>query len=164
MGFGFLFLGVMFLFDSQIALTESDSGALYGIVDLFPDVIGWILLFFGLNALGKKESGFALLRRSALILLVLSLVSLAKDTLFFSSFYEVGNGKQGFAGNLLDDFEHLATLFFLFVLYRKTSYVCHVRGEEKLSRFHALVPKLCEDKICLKRLMSNFPSLSRNSG
>ena len=59
MGFGFLFLGVMFLFDSQIALTESDSGALYGIVDLFPDVIGWILLFFGLNALGKKDSGFA---------------------------------------------------------------------------------------------------------
>ena len=141
MGFGALFLGFMFLYDFQIGLRASESEGAYALLDIFPDAIGWILLFFGLRRLCKKSDSFSFLKKSTLFFLVLSVFSLVKETLLFSVFYSK-NGIQVFAGECFDVCEHLLTLAFIWLLFQKTAPLCRKYGEDRLSQSHLLVPRI----------------------
>ncbi len=141
MGFGALFLGFMFLYDFQIGLRGSDGEGAYAILDVFPDAIGWILLFVGLNILSKKFDSFRFLRNTTAFFFVLSLFSLVKESFLFPVFYSQ-EGKQVFAGECFDVCEHLLILGFVYLLFQKTAPLCRKYGEDKLSRSHELVPRI----------------------
>lgn len=147
MGFGALFLGFMFLYDFQIGLRPSESEGVYALLDIFPDAIGWILLFVGLNILSKRFDSFRFLRNSTVFFFVLSLFSLVKESFLFSVFYfqdalYAQSGTQIFVGECLDFCEHLLTLGFIYLLFQKTAPLCRKYGEDKLSRSHELVPRI----------------------
>ncbi len=141
MGFGSLFLGFMFLYDFQIALRHTGMDGAYAMIDIFPDAIGWVLLFLGLGTLSKKAEGFEQIRKAPVLFFVLSLFTLAKDTLFFSVFYSE-QGRQIFAGRALDVSVHLLELAFIYVLFRQTARFCRKQGEDRLSGAHALMPRI----------------------
>ena len=161
MGFGALFLGFMFLYDFQIALRHTGMDNAYAIVDIFPDVIGWILIFVGLRALAKKAENFKKIRFATILLFVLSLFTLAKDTAFYSLFYSA-QGSQTFAGEALDMSVHLVELAFIYVFFQETSNLCHKKGEDRLSGAHALIPRvaLVEGGLFLIARLGRFVSLS----
>ena len=140
MGFGAMFLGFMFLYDFQLGLRAPGSEEAYALLDIFPDFIGWILLFFGLRTLAKKEVSFTFLKYASLFFLALSLFSFTKETLLFSSFYVSGKSglTQVFAGECLDVCEHFLTLAFIFLLFRKTASLCREKGEDKVAFQHDL--------------------------
>lgn len=141
MGFGAMFLGFMFLYDFQLGLRAPGSDSAYALLDIFPDAIGWVLLFFGLRTLSKKDTSFAFLRNSTVFFFILSLFSLAKETLFFTVFYSPA-GSQTFVGQCVDICEHLLTLGFIWLLFRKTAPLCRKNGEDKLSRSHDMLPRV----------------------
>ncbi len=141
MGFGAMFLGFMFLYDFQIGLRASESEGAYALLDIFPDAIGWCLLFFGLRALAKKFDSFQFLKNSTVFFFVLSLFSLAKETFLFSVFY-TPEGRQIFAGQCVDACEHFLTLGFIYLLFQKTAPLCRKYGEDKLSQSHQLLPRI----------------------
>ncbi|MBR2616041.1 MAG: hypothetical protein IKC69_05130 [Clostridia bacterium] len=138
MGFGPMFLGIMFLYDFQLGLRHPGAAEAYAMVDIFPDLVGWILLMIGLRALSRKTEGVQIPYRMTFLMLVLSLFTLAKDTLFFSTFYQ--NNAQLLAGEAVDFAVHLLELAFLVLLFRQTKTVCRKRGEDKLSYTHDTVP------------------------
>ena len=72
MGFGAIFLGIMFLYDFPITLGK--AGEAYMTLDIFPDLAGWILLFFGVSALAKKAEGLDRLRWASLPMLLFSVL------------------------------------------------------------------------------------------
>ena len=86
MGFGPIFLGIMFLFDAQAGLRAAD-GSVHMMLDLFPDLVGWLLLFRGLTVLSEWEKAFLPLKRPAFLMGMLAAFSLAKDTILFPYFY-----------------------------------------------------------------------------
>ena len=150
MGFGPLFLGIMFLYDAQIALRHGTSDAeAYVMIDIFPDVLGWILLLVGLNSLKKRAEGFEMPFRLGGLMLLLSLFSFAKDTVFFSAFYS--ENVQSFAGEAVDLVIHLLELLFLLLLFRPMPALCRKKGEDKLALSHSKVPGIiyCEGVIFL---------------
>ena len=140
MGFGALFIGYMFLYDLQLVLRHNGAAEAYAMLDMFPDVVGWILIFFGLRALSKRAEGFELPRRLSVFFVVLSLLTLAKDTLLFESFYAAN--VQSFAGEVIDFCVHLCELAFTVLLFGKTAKLCRKYGEDKLSFTHANVPRI----------------------
>lgn len=141
MGFGPMFLGFLFLYDFQTGLRTPGSQEAYALLDLFPDPIGWLLLLVGLTALRKREASFGDLRNACFFFLGFSLLTFAKDTFFFSWFY-TPQGVQNLAGELVDVCEHIFTLAFVWLLFRKTAKFVFRNGEDKLSRFHGIVPSL----------------------
>lgn len=144
MGFGALFLGIMFFYDVPIFLSHSSSEAAYIALDIFPDAIGWILFFFGLRALSQKAEGFERLRFAPLFGLAFSVLSLLKDTLFFSSFYTVEekNVQQIFAGISFDVCLRILEMGFLVLLFSKTAKVCKEKKEDKIASAHQMCTRI----------------------
>ncbi len=144
MGFGAIFLGIMFLYDFSIPLARSGVTTAYLALDIFPDFAGWILLFFGLMSLSKKASGLSKLRFLPIPLFVLSILTLLKDTLWFSAFYTVSDNRitQGFAGVSIEVCIRLMEVAFLYVLFDKTSAFCRRKGEDKLSLSHQMTRRI----------------------
>ena len=140
MGFGALFLGIMFLYDFQVGLRLPGEDVAYAMLDLFPDVIGWILIFVGLNRLEKHVNGLAVLKKVSVLFIALSLVTLGKDTFFYNAFY--AENAQGLFGEILDFCIHLAELAFLAQLFSQTAVLCRKNGEDKLAVSHANVPRV----------------------
>ena len=142
MGFGAIFLGIMFLYDFPISIGK--DGVAVMAPDIFPDVIGWILLFFGVSALAKKAEGLEKLRFVPLPMVLFSALSLLKETLWFSSFYTFSENQitQGFAGISFDVCIRLAEMTFLVLLFRSSAVLCRKKGEDKLSNSHLMVPRI----------------------
>lgn len=158
MGFGALFLGIMFLYDFQVGLRLSGEEAAYAMLDLFPDVIGWILIFVGLNRLAKHVESLAPLKKFSLLFIVLSLVTLIKDTLLYNTFY--AENTQLFSGEVLDFCVHLLELAFLARLFSQTAVFCRKNGEDKLAVSHANVPRIAAAEgflFVLARLLRLLP-------
>lgn len=140
MGFGALFLGIMFLYDFQVGLRLSGEETAYAMLDLFPDVIGWILIFVGLSRLVKHVESLAPLKKFSMLFIPLSLLTLGKDTFFYSTFYV--ENTQRFTGEILDFCVHLVELAFLAKLFSQTEKFCRKNGEDKLAASHANVPRI----------------------
>lgn len=140
MGFGALFLGIMFLYDFPITLGK--EGAAYMTLDIFPDLAGWILLFFGVRSLAKHAKGVDRLRFVPVLMMGFALLSLLKDTLWFSSFYTVADNRiqQSLAGVSFDVCNRLFEVTFLVLLFRFSAVFCRKKGEDKLSVSHRTVP------------------------
>jgi len=141
MGFGSMFLGFMFLYDFEVALSGAGGAVPRAVVDIFPDPIGWILLFFGLWKMSKKYSDFIFLKQASVFLFAFSLLGVLKNTVLFSTFF-TEKGIQNFAGESLDFVEHLFTLGFVWLLFQKTSVLCRKKGEDKLSSAHGMLPRI----------------------
>ncbi len=142
MGFGAIFLGIMFLYDFSIPVGK--GGAAYMAPDIFPDVIGWILLFFGVSALAKKASGLDKIRIIPLPMAMLSVLSLLKETLWFSAFYTYAENRitQNFAGVSIDVCIRLMEMAFLILLFGRSAVFCRKKGEDRLSNSHQTVPRI----------------------
>ncbi len=138
MGFGPLFLGLMFLFDAQAGL-RTDDGSVYTMIDLFPDILGWLLMFWGLVTLSKKAPSFEKLKKPAGFLGLLSVFSLAKDTVLYSRFYTVA-GNQNLPGEVFDFCDHLLSLAFLYFLFSEMVPLARKYGEDKLAVHHRTIP------------------------
>lgn len=130
MGLGLLFVGFMFLHDSQIALRNS-AGEIHMIVDIFPDLLGWILLFFGLYKLCKREERFALVRNLCLPMLALSLFTFLAETAFYPVFFP--NGANGAVIEIVRFAENILIAVFSFLLFKEMVLFCQKEGEEKLA-------------------------------
>lgn len=138
MGFGPLFLGLMFLFDAQMGLRAAD-GSVHMIVDIFPDIIGWILIFYGLVTLTRKAPDFEAMKKPVVFLALLSVLSLSKDTLLYPHFYTAA-GAQRLPGEVFDFCDHLLTLAFLYFLFQKMVPLARKYGEDKLAVHHRTIP------------------------
>lgn len=141
MGFGAMFIGFMFLYDFQMGLRAPGSEEAYALLDIFPDVLGWLLLFWGIYRLSQRKEMFLSLKAIALFMTVFSVFTLVKDTFLFDWFFSP-KGEQNATGLLLDGCEHFFTLVFVWLLFQKTQVLCRKCGEDKLSRFHAIVPRI----------------------
>ena len=142
MGFGAIFLGIMFLYDFPIPVGK--GGVAYMAPDIFPDVIGWILLFFGVRALAKKASGMDQIRWIPLPMMVFSALSLLKETLWFHSFYTYAEHQitQNLAGVSIDVCMRLVEMAFFVLLFLRSAVFCRKKGEDKLSNAHRMVPRI----------------------
>ena len=140
MGFGFLFIGFMLLYDYEIVLAADGVG--YLALDIFPDVLGFLLLFLGLRKLCRKGEDFAFLKKASLFLLPLSVLMLVKGTLLFPAFYDAATGKMGLAATALDVCMRLLKLAFTYLLFQKTAAMAFRLGEPKLSSHHGLIPRI----------------------
>ncbi len=160
MGFGSLFLGFMFLYDFQVGLRAEGSEGAYALLDIFPDPIGWLLILLGLLTLSKKAEGFGTLRRFPVFFLALSVFTFLKDTLLFNLFY-TPEGVQNFVGSTVDFCEHLLTLAFFYLFFTQTALLCRKQGEDKLSRSHAMVPRIAmtEGALFLLARLGSYLSL-----
>lgn len=138
MGFGPLFLGLMFLFDAQAGLRAAD-GSVYMMIDLFPDILGWLLMFWGLVTLSKRAPSFEKMKKPAAFLGLLSVFSLAKDTVLFTRFYTAA-GMQKIPGEIFDFCDHLLTLAFMYFLFKNMVPLARKYGEDKLAVHHRTVP------------------------
>ncbi len=138
MGFGPLFLGLMFLFDAQAGL-RADDGSVYMIIDLFPDILGWFLIFYGLVTLSKKAPSFEKMKKPVFFMGLLSAFSLAKDTVLFSHFYTAA-GLQRAYGEVFDFCDHLLTLAFMYFLFKEMVPLARKYGEDKLAVHHRTIP------------------------
>lgn len=138
MGFGAIFLGIMFLYDFAIPISHSNLSTAYMALDIFPDFIGWILLFFGLKSFSKKTSGLETLRYVPIPMFVFSILTLLKDTIWFSAFYKVEESRisQGFAGVSVEICVRLLEVAFLILLFSVSGAFCKQKGEDKLSLSH----------------------------
>jgi hypothetical protein len=141
MGFGAIFLGIMFLYDFPITVAR---GSTYLALDIFPDFAAWILLYFGVKALAKKAEGLEKVRRMPLLMLPLSLLVLLKDTAFFSSFYTVTEQavSQNIAGIAIDVCIRILEMGFLMVLFDASARFCRKKGEDRLSRSHGMTRRI----------------------
>ena len=142
MGFGAIFLGIMFLYDFPIPVGK--DGIAYMAPDIFPDLIGWILLFFGVRALAKNAAGLDKLRFFPLPMILLSVLSILKETLWFSDFYSYAENQitQNLAGVSIDVCTRLLEMVFLVLLFRRSAVFCRKKGEDKLSNSHQMVPRI----------------------
>ena len=142
MGFGAIFLGIMFLYDFPIPVGK--EGTAYMAPDMFPDLIGWILLFFGVSALAKKASGLEKIRFFPLPMMVLSALSILKETLWFTAFYTYAENRitQNFPGVSIDVCTRLAEMAFFILLFGRSAVFCRKKGEDKLSNSHQMVPRI----------------------
>ena len=131
MGLGFLFLGFMFLFDFETALSHTDSAEVYMLIDIFPDVIGWVLILVGLFLYAKKHAEFSSLKIFALPMLAVAVFTLLAGTLWYPVFYVNGVGNA-----FLSYFSiavHAAELVFSFLLFSKLQPICEKEKEPKLA-------------------------------
>lgn len=144
MGFGAIFLGIMFLYDFSIPLAHSGSSTAYLALDIFPDFFGWILLFFGLRKLSQKAAGLEKLRFAPIPMFLLSIFSFLKDTLWFSAFYKVEENRisQGAVGVSFEVLLRVLEVAFLVLLFAKTSQFCRKKGEDKLSLSHQTTQRI----------------------
>jgi len=142
MGFGSIFLGIMFLYDFPIPVGKDNVA--FMALDIFPDFIGWILLFFGVSALAKKAQGLDKVRLIPLPMILFSVLSLLKDTLWFSTFYSVAEKSitQNFAGVSFEVCLRLFEMTFLVLLFRASAAFCRKKGEDRLSNAHMTVPRI----------------------
>lgn len=142
MGFGAIFLGIMFLYDFPIPVGKEKIA--YMAPDIFPDLIGWILLYFGVSALAKHAKGLERLRFAPLPMAVFSVLSFLKETLWFSNFYTFEENRitQSFAGVGFDVCMRLLEMAFLVLLFRSSAVFCRKKGEDKVSVTHATVPRI----------------------
>lgn len=153
MGFGFLLFGIPFLFDFQFSLISPESGAPHMILDLFPNFVGFALLFFGLRRLARKDPSFQRLTPLTALLFVTGVFVFLKDTVFFSRFYTVETDARGAyvvtesaAGLAIGFCQHLLIGAFLYFLFSRELALFSALGEEKLAKFSARLPQfvLCE--------------------
>ena len=142
MGFGAIFLGIMFLYDFPIPVGK--DGVAYMAPDIFPDLIGWILLFFGVRTLAKNAAGLDKIRFFPLPMILLSALSILKETLWFSAFYTYAENQitQNLAGVSIDVCTRLMEMTFLVLLFRRSAVFCRKKGEDKLSNSHQMVPRI----------------------
>lgn len=142
MGFGAIFLGIMFLYDFPILVGK--DGVAYMAPDIFPDLVGWILLFFGVRALAKNAAGLDKLRWFPLPMMLFSALSLVKETLWFTSFYTYAENQitQNLAGVSIDVCMRLLEMSFFVLLFRRSAVFCRKKGEDKLSNSHQTVPRI----------------------
>ena len=142
MGFGAIFLGIMFLYDFPIPVGK--DGVAYMAPDIFPDLIGWILLFFGVRTLAKNAAGLDKIRFFPLPMILLSALSILKETLWFSAFYIYAENQitQNLAGVSIDVCTRLMEMTFLVLLFRRSAVFCRKKGEDKLSNSHQMVPRI----------------------
>lgn len=142
MGFGAIFLGIMFLYDFPIPIGK--GGVAYMAPDIFPDLIGWILLFFGVSSLAKHAKGLDRLRFVPVPMLAFSVLSLLKETLWFNRFYTLTENRisQSLAGVSLDVCTRLLEVAFLVLLFRSSAAFCRKKGEDKLSSSHQMTQRI----------------------
>ncbi len=142
MGFGAIFLGIMFLYDFPIPVGK--EGIAYMAPDMFPDLIGWLLLFFGVRSLAKKAEGLDKIRYIPLPMILFSVLAMLKDTLWFSNFYTFAENQisQNFLGVSFDVCMRLFEMAFLVLLFRRTALFSRKKGEDKLSLSHQMVPRI----------------------
>ncbi len=131
MGLGFLFLGFMFLFDFETALSHADSAEVYMLIDIFPDVIGWVLILIGLFLYARKHAEFASLKVFAFPMLAVSVFTLLAGTLWYPVFY-TGGMRIAFLSYLAHAV-HFAELVFSFLLFLKLQPICEKEKEPKLA-------------------------------
>jgi hypothetical protein len=142
-----------------VALNQSGTGTAYAALDIFPDAVGWLLLFFGLRSLSRVIPMSRHLRFSPLYLLCFSLLITAKGTVLFSHFFSP-QGVQGWAGESLDLVNHLLKLLFLYLLFEKTAAVCRKNGEDKLAFSHGMTRRIALVEgglFLLTKLTAFFP-------
>ncbi len=154
-----MFIGFMFLYDFQMGLRAPGSEEAYALLDIFPDVLGWLLLFWGILRLSQRKEAFLPLKPMALFMTGVSVLTLAKDTFLFDLFF-TSQGQQNTVGLVLDGCEHLFTLAFVWLLFQKTQVLCQKCGEDKLSRFHAIVPRIAVTEgvlFLISSLLRLFP-------
>ena len=132
MGTGFLFVGFFFLFDFQIALKSAGSDTVYALLDIFPDVIGWILLLIGALRASRREKAFRPLVYGAAGLFLVSVFTLLSETAFFSVFYPGAAPVPGI--RVLEFAVHFGELLFSFFLFRTLYAFCKAKKEEKMTR------------------------------
>lgn len=155
MGFGALFIGFMFLYDFQVVLKSSGMT-----LDIFPDLIGWILICIGLIRLTSHQKEFHNLKKSSFFFLLLSVFTLLKETLFASAFY-LPSGEQVLAGTVVDFCLHLFELVFIFLFFRKLSVMCRRQKEDRLAFHHGVIPRLALTEgilYCISKIAFLFPS------
>jgi len=161
MGFGMLFLGMMFLYDFEIGLRGADSTQVHAVLDIFPDLLGWILILFGLRALAKHTEKAQGIKNVPLFFLIVSVLTLLKGTVLFPFFFQ-STGIQSFAGEAVDLSVHLLELAFLYCLFSVTAVFCRKKGEDKLSTSHGMVGRIVLVEGCLFLIskIAGFFSLS----
>ena len=135
MGFLPISIGVMLLFDLQIALTR--DGAVYAVLDVFPNVLGFALILIGLIRLARRGETCRKETACAAFLTVVSLFVLAKDTLLYGSFY--ADGIEIVAGQTIGFCQHLLILGFLVLLFRRTGKALLSLEEDRLAQTHGRV-------------------------
>lgn len=133
MGFLPISLGVMLLYDLQVALTHP-SGEVYAVVDIFPTFLGFVLILWGLVRLSKRGTDCKREITIAGCLTLLSAFVLIKDTALYGYFYS--DGIENDVGQCIGFCQHLLILGFLVLLFRKTGSVLASLDEEKLARSH----------------------------
>ena len=132
MGTGLLFIGFFFLFDFQIALKTAGSETVYAILDIFPDAIGWLLIFIGTLRARRHEIKFKPLVPASAVLFAVSVFTVLSETAFFGVFYPDGN--PVLALRVAEVAIHLGELAFSFFLFRAVRALCKGKKEEKLVR------------------------------
>ena len=128
---GAFFIGAMFFFDFQIALRGED-GSVHAILDLFPDVLGVLILAAGVFYLSARKKLFSDLRIPVLVFFPFSVFTSLKHTLFFSSFY-APDGGQNTAGEIGDLVVHLLKIALLFLLLSDAYRLCFEKGEKRVA-------------------------------
>lgn len=86
-GFFFLGFGFYFLFDLEVLLRHAGGEAPYAVLDLFPDVLAWLLMGIGLFFLTRKYAEVKSLRNAAVVHFALSVFTLLSETAFFAFFF-----------------------------------------------------------------------------
>ena len=145
MGFLPISIGVMLLYDFPIGLSHTGSKEVYAVLDIFPDVLGFALILFGLIRLSKR--GYEC-KREIVFASVMTLVSsfvFVKDVLLFRSFYSL-DGENGAlentAGRYITFAQQVLILVFLVLLFRKLSSVLTDLDEPALARTNGRIPAL----------------------
>lgn len=94
-----VFLGLLLVvFDINLGQTPDFPG-----VDVLPDVIGWLVVAFGLAPLGARHRGFTAATYASFV------AALASVALMFTR----GGGEAAVAGGLLESVSTLAALWFM---------------------------------------------------
>ena len=134
--FFFLGLGFFFLFDVELFLTSKEGSAPYACLNLFPDVIAWLLMAAGLWILCRKHPHFKPLRFAASVHFFLSVFTLLTETAFFSVFYRM-EGEYPEKILFLEIFEYalrVTEFIFCLHLFGQVRLLCGEEKDDKLAR------------------------------
>ena len=139
MGFLPISIGIMLLYDFPIALSHPGSTEPYAVLDIFPNVLGFVLILFGLIRLSKKGTACKPEMVYALCMTLFSGFVFTKDVFLYRFFYSA-EGQESTAGRCVTFVQHLLILGFVALLFRKTASVLSELDETALSRLHKRVP------------------------
>ncbi len=134
--FFFLGLGFFFLFDAETYLRAGQGSAPYAVLDLFPDVLAWLLMAAGLWILCREHPHFKPLRFAASVHFFLSVFTLLTETAFFSVFYRM-EGEYPEKILFLEIFEYalrVTEFIFCLHLFGQVRLFCGEKEDEKLVR------------------------------